>query len=85
MRVLALLLLLSSTALAQQATIAVPPLRVFGNPSTTVASLPTCNAGANGFIYTITDALAPTIAGIVVGGGAVTLMVHCNGTNWIVA
>lgn len=57
----------------------------FGKPSVTVATLPTCNASRNGLIYTVTDALAPTIAGIVVGGGAVTLIVHCNGTNWVVS
>ncbi len=56
----------------------------FGVPSSLVANLPACNGLTNGVIYTVTNALAPTIAGIVVGGGAVTLLVHCNGTNWVV-
>jgi len=56
----------------------------FNQPASTVAGLPTCSAALNGRIFTVTNALAPTIAGIVVGGGAVTILVHCNGTNWIV-
>jgi len=51
----------------------------FGAPAVIVSALPACNAAANGKIYTVTDALAPTIAGIVVGGGAVTLEVHIGG------
>lgn len=57
---------------------------LYGAPSATAAALPTCNAAALNRIYTVTDALAPAIAGVVVGGGAVTVMVRCNGTNWIV-
>lgn len=53
-------------------------------PTITVAGLPVCNAGNNGSIYLVTNALLPTVLGIVVGGGAVSTLVHCNGTNFIV-
>jgi hypothetical protein len=53
-------------------------------PTTTVASLPTCNAGALGTKYAVTDALTPVALASVVGGGAVVLSVFCNGTAWVV-
>ena len=46
----------------------------------TVATLPT---GVIGMRAYVTDALAPTYLGVVVGGGAVTCPVFFNGTNWI--
>ena len=33
----------------------------------------------------VTNALAPSFGAAVVGGGAVTIPVFYNGTNWIVA
>ena len=48
----------------------------------TVAGLP---AGVTGARTYVTDALAPSYGATVVGGGAVTIPVFYNGTNWIVA
>lgn len=49
----------------------------------TVATLPTCNAGAAGTRAYVTDATAPTYLGALVGGGAVVAPVFCNGTAWV--
>lgn len=49
----------------------------------TVATLPTCDAGATGSISYVTDALAPAFLTALVGGGAVITPTFCNGTNWI--
>lgn len=46
----------------------------------TVATLPT---GVLGDSTIVTDALAPTFLGVVVGGGAVVTPVFYNGTNWV--
>lgn len=46
----------------------------------TVANLPT---GQQGMYATVTDALAPTSGGVIVGGGTDTRPVHHNGTDWI--
>ena len=48
----------------------------------TVAGLP---AGVTGMRAYVTDALAPSYGATVVGGGAVTIPVFYNGTNWIAA
>lgn len=53
-------------------------------PTKTVATLPTCNAGSQGQMYFVTDALAPVAIAIVSAGGAVKIGVTCNGTNWLV-
>ena len=51
-------------------------------PVTTVASLP---AGATvGSKATVTDATVTTFASIVVGGGANTVPVYSDGTNWLI-
>ena len=47
----------------------------------TVATLPTGVTGARAYV---TNALAPTYGATVVAGGAVTIPVFYNGTNWIV-
>ncbi|MBV8807962.1 MAG: hypothetical protein JO033_04755 [Acidobacteriaceae bacterium] len=52
-------------------------------PASTVASLPTCNAGAQDQIRIVTDANAPTYNATVAGGGAVRIPVYCNGSNWV--
>lgn len=52
--------------------------------TTTVASLPTCNAGAQGTMYIVTNALVPVALATVAAGGAVVVGVTCNGSNWIV-
>ena len=48
----------------------------------TVATLPTGVTGARAYV---TNALAPSYGATVVGGGAITIPVFYNGTNWIVA
>lgn len=50
--------------------------------SYTVASLPTCNAGAEGSMTYVTDATAPTYNGALTGGGAVKVPVFCDGVSW---
>ena len=47
----------------------------------TVATLPTGVVGARAYV---TNALAPVFGSTVVTGGAVTIPVFYNGTNWIV-
>jgi hypothetical protein len=47
----------------------------------TVANLPTA-AGNTGMLATVTDANATTIGTTVAGGGADTVLVWSNGTNW---
>lgn len=47
----------------------------------TVATLP---AGAKGAQAMVTDATSPTFNATVAGGGAVTVPVFYNGTNWVV-
>ena len=54
------------------------PIRLKGY---TVAGLPTGTIGDTAYV---TDALAPTFGATVVGGGAVTIKVFYDGTNWIV-
>jgi hypothetical protein len=53
-------------------------------PTATVSTLPTCNSGAQGQMYFVTDSLLPAALAIVAAGGAVKIGVTCNGTNWIV-
>lgn len=51
--------------------------------SYTVATLPTCNAGAQGSWTYVTDASAPAYLGVLAGAGAVIAPAFCNGTNWV--
>jgi hypothetical protein len=48
----------------------------------TVATLPTCNAGARGTSAVVTDANAPTYNATVTGGSSTVIPVFCNGVNW---
>jgi len=50
--------------------------------SYTVATLPTCNAGAEGNVAYVTDATTPTYNAALVGGGAVKVPVFCDGSAW---
>lgn len=85
MRWLLAWLLLIGAAQAQVAQISGPAVTVSNLPTKTVATLPACNAGLNGQVYVVTDALLPTLAGVVVGGGAVNVLVRCaSGTGWLV-
>jgi hypothetical protein len=53
-------------------------------PTVTVSGLPTCNTGAQGQMYFVTDALAPVALAAIASGGSVKVGVTCNGTSWIV-
>lgn len=49
----------------------------------TVATLPACNATSKALLLVVTDAAAsPVYNATATGGGAVTIPVLCNGTNW---
>lgn len=48
----------------------------------TVATLPSAVDYGVGTRTFVSDALAPTFAATVVGGGAVTVPVYSDGTNW---
>jgi hypothetical protein len=50
--------------------------------SKTVAGLPTCNAGAKGTLYWVTDATAPSWNAALTGGGAVGVIGACDGSAW---
>lgn len=84
MRWLSILVLLSFITPAHSDGVFAFGVPAYGFPSSTVVTLPTCTSALNTRIYTVTDALLPSLAGIVAGGGAVVVLVHCNGTNWIV-
>lgn len=62
--------------------IAVEGKKVYAKQGFTVAGLP---GGAVGDKAHVTDALAPAFGAAVVGGGAVTIPVFHDGTQWIVA
>lgn len=53
-------------------------------PASTVAALPPAATYPNG-LSMVTDATAPAIGAVVVGGGAVRCQVASDGTNWRVA
>jgi hypothetical protein len=48
----------------------------------TVATLPTCNTGAEGTWSSVSDATAPTYNATLTGSGTVHVPVYCNGTAW---
>jgi hypothetical protein len=50
----------------------------------TISGLPTCNSGAKGSLAVVTDALLPAFLVTVGAGGAITVPVLCNGSNWVV-
>ncbi|GJE61695.1 hypothetical protein [Methylobacterium trifolii] len=50
--------------------------------ATTVAALPTCNAGTQDTIRAVSDATAPTYRGALTGGGTIRTPVYCDGTSW---
>lgn len=79
---LVVLICVAVTASAQDVRVT-RPLTTGNVPSTPVAGLPACSASNNGEIRIVTNALAPTVLGVVAGGGAVVTLVHCNGTSWV--
>lgn len=52
--------------------------------NTTVASLPSCGSVLTGAVFRVTDSLTPVLGVAVTGGGAVAVVVRCNGTAWLV-
>lgn len=68
----------SATALAN-----ITSVGDFRSTPRTVGTLGTCNAAAEGTRAGVTDALAPTFLGTLVGGGTVHTSAYCNGTNWV--
>lgn len=48
-----------------------------------VASLPTCNAAAEGLMMGVNNANAVTYNSTVAAGGTNHMPVYCNGTNWV--
>lgn len=81
-----LILIFSLIITEVKAQISCPSLSnpLAGIPIVTIANLPTCNAGSNGLIYQVTNALAPIVAALPIAGGLVTTLVHCNGTIFVV-
>jgi hypothetical protein len=49
------------------------------------ASLPTCNAGAEGTERAITDSTTNTQGATITGAGSNHVLAYCNGANWVVA
>jgi hypothetical protein len=62
----------------------VAKLQVSGALKTTGFTVSTLPAGTVGMRTYVTDALAPTFGATVIAGGAVTIPVFYNGSNWIV-
>lgn len=50
--------------------------------ATTVAGLPSPTDAGEGAKAHVTDATATTFASVVAGGGANSVPVYCDGTNW---
>lgn len=53
-------------------------------PNVIASALPACTAGNIGVVYRVTDSLLPALGVIVAGGGAVAVLVRCNGTSFLV-
>lgn len=89
MRVLVLIvwLVLGFSVVNAQTTKIIPfdgtPVTTTNTPHVTVSGLPACNTAANGLVFYVTDLLLPTLLGLLVGGGGVVALVHCNGVNWV--
>lgn len=86
MRILVALLLLIAPAQAQHSQHGEKRALNFATISgSTVAGLGACAAGNNGQISKVSDALTPVVGAVVGGGGAVSVLVHCqSGTGWVV-
>lgn len=81
---LALLAFGSGSALAQHVDSSSLSHVIANIRKSTVASLLVCNASSSGLIAQVSDALSPAVGSAVAGGGAVTVLAHCNGTSWVV-
>lgn len=53
-------------------------------PPIASASLPTCNAGAEGSIQPVNDATSATFNAAVAGSGTNHIIAYCNGSGWVV-
>lgn len=84
---LGLLLIAETVAAAQTSKFGIPSTNGAGGVQllmSTVAQLPTCDASHVGILRGVYDAAAvPVYNATVAGGGAVRVVVMCNGTNWV--
>lgn len=78
---LAALVAMTAVARAETMTALNPPWIPM---NVTFAQLPVCNAASTGVVYRVTDALLPVLNVAVAGGGAVAVLVRCNGTSFTV-
>lgn len=51
-------------------------------PPVTVGALPTCNSGATGTVYVVSDSSSPTYNASLTGGGSTKALALCNGSAW---
>jgi hypothetical protein len=72
----------ASVAMAQRGS---SVINVAVAPLSTASGLPSCGSSSKGALYMVTNALTPVALSTVVGGGAVAVLVACDGTNWIVS
>lgn len=80
-KALLVLLLLATPCAAEQMTIIGQP---FVPQSVIASALPTCSTANTGVVYRVTDSLLPALGIVVAGGGAVAVIVRCNGTAFLV-
>lgn len=86
-RMLAIILAVMMCPVRAQTVLTTPVANLvsFSSPSSLVASLPSCTVSNTNMIYTVTNALTPVIGSVVVGGGAISVLVHCqSGVGWVV-
>lgn len=53
-------------------------------PAIAIASLPTCNAGAEGLSVPVNNSNTATFNATVAAGGSNHIVAYCNATNWVV-
>jgi len=88
-KLLAALLLCAAVAVAQaQITKGLPfdgaTVNISNIPPIAVGSLPACTSANAGAVFQVNNALLPIVGSLIAGGGAVTLLVHCNpGTGFV--
>jgi hypothetical protein len=88
-KLLAALLLCGSLSAAQaQITKGLPfdgaTINTSNIPPIPVSGLPACTSSNAGAVFQVNNALLPIVGSLIAGGGAVTLLVHCNpGTGFV--
>lgn len=75
-------LLFGAAPACAETMIVSPPIQVV--QSVQAASLPACTSANSGVVFKVTDALLPVLLSTVAGGGAVSVLVQCNGTSFVV-